>query len=343
MKALVKLKPEPGLVLQEIPRPTLEDHEVLIKIQTTAICGTDLHIYEWNTWAQHTIRVPIVIGHEFMGEIVEVGRDVHHLKIGDRVSGEGHITCGFCRNCREEKQHLCPHTQGIGVNRNGAFCEFFAFPASNIIPLPEYISNETAAILDPLGNAIHTTLSFDLIGEDVLITGAGPVGLMAIAIAKQVGARYIVITDINDYRLDLAKKLGATYAINIQKESLAKAIQTLNLTDGFTVGLEMSGQAEAMRLLLDSVSYGASIGLLGIPDRDFEIDWNKIIFKGLTLKGIYGRKMYETWDKMLHLLQSGLNIAPIITHHFKIEEFEKAFDNARSGQTGKIILQWDAQ
>lgn len=341
MKALVKSKPEPGLILQEMPRPTPKDHEVLIKIHTTAICGTDLHIYEWNTWAQHTIPIPNIIGHEFMGEIVEIGKDVHHLKIGERVSGEGHITCGHCRNCREEKQHLCPHTQGIGVNRNGAFCEFFAFPASNIIQLPETISNDTAAILDPLGNAIHTTLSFDLIGEDVLITGAGPVGLMAIAIAKQVGARYIVITDINDYRLNLAKQLGATRAINIQKESLENTIQALNLTDGFTVGLEMSGQAEAIRLLLDSVSYGASIGLLGIPDHDFEIDWNKIIFKGLTLKGIYGRKMYETWDKMLHLLQSGLNISPIITHHFKIEDFEKAFDIARSGQTGKVILQWD--
>jgi len=340
MKALVKLKPEKGLWLQEIDIPTIKDHEVLIKVQATALCGTDLHIYDWNAWAQKTIATPLIIGHEFMGEIAAIGSAVTHLKIGERVSGEGHITCGICRNCREEKRHLCPHTQSIGSQKNGAFAEYLSLPASNIIQIPDYISNDTAAILDPLGNAFHTAHSFDLIGEDILITGAGPIGLMAIAIAKQVGARHIVVTDINDYRLDLAKRLGATYAINIQQESLSKTIQTLDLTDGFTVGLEMSGQPEALLLLLDTVSHGASIGLLGIPEHNFAIDWNKVIFKGLTLKGIFGRKMYETWDKVIHLLQSGLTLSPIITHHFKAEDYEAAFKAAAAGLAGKIILQW---
>lgn len=340
MKALVKLKPEKGLWLQEIDKPILKEDEVLIKIQTTSICGTDLHIYNWDDWAKNTLSLPVVIGHEFMGTIVEIGSSVHHLKIGDRVTGEGHITCGICRNCREGKQHLCPYAKGIGVQRPGAFSEFFAHPASNVIPIPSFISDDLGCILDPLGNAIHTSLSFDLTGEDVLITGAGPIGLMSIAVAKWVGARYIVVTDISDYRLELAKHLGATRTINIQNQTFHNAIQGLDLEQGFTVGLEMSGKPQALELLLDNVAYGASLGLLGIPLHPFAIDWNEVIFKGLTLKGIYGRKMYETWDKMFHLLQSGLDLSSVITHHFKIEEFQQAFDVAQSGHAGKIIFHW---
>lgn len=343
MKALMKLKSEPGLQLREVEVPNIQDHEVLIKVKKTAICGTDLHILEWNAWAQKTIHVPLIIGHEFMGEIVKIGKAISHLKVGTRVSGEGHITCGICRNCREGKQHLCPNTLGIGVQRDGAFAEYIALPAINVIPIPDSLSDDIATLLDPLGNAVHTTLCFDLIGEDVLITGAGPIGLMAVAVAKQVGAGRVVITDVNEYRLDLAKNFGATETINTQQLSTNKnaILKRFQENYEFTVGLEMSGYPDELPLILDSLSNGGNIALLGIPERPFAIDWDKVIFKGLTIKGIYGRKMFETWDKMLHLLQTGLNITPVITHHFKAEDFNNAFKMACSGKAGKIILDWE--
>lgn len=340
MKALLKLKPEKGLWLQDVPLPTIQDDEVLIKIKTIALCGTDLHIYRWDGWAQKHIETPLIIGHEFIGEIAAIGKRVTHLSVGERVSGEGHITCGHCRNCREGQQHLCPNTIGIGIQRNGAFAEYLALPARNVIPIPPALSDDVATILDPLGNAVHTALKFDLVGEDVLITGAGPIGLMATAIAKQIGAKNIVVTDLNDYRLKLAKDFGATKTINIQDLSLTQILSALGKSFDFTVGLEMSGHIFAYQLMLESLSYGAHLALLGIPEQELSLDFNKIIFKGLTLKGIYGRKMFETWDKMIHLLESGLKISHVITHHFKAEAFEQAFAKIGSGEAGKIILSW---
>lgn len=340
MKALVKAKKEPGLWMMDVPKPEAGHNDVLIKIKKTAICGTDLHIYKWDEWAQKTIPVPMHVGHEFVGEIVGMGDGVEGFKIGDRVSGEGHITCGHCRNCRAGGRHLCRNTIGVGVNREGAFAEYLVIPASNAVKIPAQISDDVAAMMDPLGNAVHTALSFSLVGEDVLITGAGPIGCMAVAIAKHVGARYVVITDVNDYRLELARKMGATLAINPQKTSLKEVMQQLGMTEGFDVAMEMSGNAEAVRSMLESMNNGGKIAFLGIPPEDFAINWHHVVFKGLTIKGIYGREMFETWYKMISLLESGLNVDPVITHNFPADDFQKGFDAMLSGKAAKVILDW---
>ncbi|MCA0403794.1 MAG: L-threonine 3-dehydrogenase [Proteobacteria bacterium] len=340
MKALVKLKPEPGIWMEDVPKPTFGVNDVLIKIHKTAICGTDIHIYSWDEWAQATIPYPMTIGHEFYGEIVEVGEEVKGLKVGQRVSGEGHLTCGFCRNCRAGKRHLCRNTEGVGVNRSGCFAEYLAIPASNVIALPDNIKGEEAAILDPFGNAAHCALSFDMVGEDVLITGAGPIGIMAVAIARHIGARYIVITDVNDYRLELARKMGADFAINVKQDSLDATMEKLGMQEGFDIGLEMSGNKEAFNQMLKSMNHGGHIALLGIPPASMAINWNEVIFKGLTIKGIYGREMFETWYKMIAMLQSGLDLSPVMTHHFPVDDYQEAFKLMASGQTGKVILNW---
>jgi threonine 3-dehydrogenase len=341
MKALVKAKPERGIWMVDVPKPEVGHNDVLIKIRQTAICGTDIHIYKWDDWASATIPVPLAVGHEFYGEIVEVGSEVKGFSPGDRVSAEGHITCGVCRNCRAGRRHLCINTVGVGVNRPGAFAEYLSVPAFNVFKLPDAISDDMASILDPLGNATHTALSFDLVGEDVLITGAGPIGVMAVAIARYAGARHIVITDINDYRLELATTMGATAALNVTRESLDDTMKNLGMTEGFDVGMEMSGNPQAFRDLLRTMHHGGKVSILGIPPDETSIDWTQVIFKGLILKGIYGREMFETWYKMSSMLQSGLNIAPIITHHFDVDDFQPAFDLMESGQSGKVILNWD--
>jgi threonine 3-dehydrogenase len=341
MKALVKAKAERGIWMQDIPKPAVGHNDVLIRVNRSAICGTDIHIYQWDDWAQHTIPVPLAVGHEFSGTIVECGIEVRGFEPGDRVSAEGHITCGVCRNCRAGRRHLCMNTKGVGVNRPGAFAEYIAVPAFNVFKLPDAITDDMAAILDPLGNATHTALSFDLVGEDVLITGAGPIGIMAVAIARYAGARHIVITDINDYRLELARRMGATAALNVASESIDDTMRALSMEEGFDVGMEMSGNPTAFRDLLRTMHHGGKVALLGIPPDDTAIDWNQVIFKGLFLKGIYGREMFETWYKMSSMLQSGLNIEPIITHHFGIDEFEPAFELMESGQSGKVILHWN--
>jgi threonine 3-dehydrogenase len=340
MKALVKAKAERGIWMEDIEPPEVGHNDVLIRIKKTAICGTDIHIYQWDEWAQHTIRGPLTAGHEFCGEIVECGSEVKGFKIGDRVSAEGHITCGVCRNCRAGRRHLCMNTAGVGVNRPGAFAEYLSVPAFNVFKLPDSISDDMAAILDPLGNATHTALSFDLVGEDVLITGAGPIGIMAVAIARYAGARHIVITDINDYRLALASKMGASRTLNVTRESIDDTMQELGMEEGFDVGMEMSGNAQAFHDMLRTMHHGGKIALLGLLPEDTGIDWNAVIFKGLTIKGIYGREMFETWYKMSSMLQSGLNIDPIITHHYPVDEFQPAFDLMESGQSGKVILTW---
>jgi threonine 3-dehydrogenase len=340
MKALVKARAEPGIWLQDIPEPRAGHNDVLIKVHRTAICGTDLHIYNWDAWAQKTIPVPMAVGHEYSGEIVEVGSEVAGLAPGDRVSGEGHITCGYCRNCRAGRRHLCRNTIGVGVNRPGCFAEYLAIPAVNAFKLPAAIGDDIASILDPLGNATHTALSFNLVGEDVLITGAGPIGLMASAIARFAGARHVVITDVNDYRLDLARRMGASLALNVQRDSLDDAMKKLGMQEGFDVGLEMSGNPAAFREMLRTMHHGGSIALLGIPPGDMAIDWNQVIFKGLVIKGIYGREMFETWYKMAAMLQSGLDITPVITHHLPFGEYRAAFDTMNTGKAGKIILDW---
>ncbi|HSM31429.1 MAG TPA: L-threonine 3-dehydrogenase [Woeseiaceae bacterium] len=341
MKALVKAKRERGIWMQDIPKPTVGHNDVLIRVNRSAICGTDIHIYQWDDWAQHTIPVPLALGHEFCGTIVECGIEVRGFEPGDRVSAEGHITCGVCRNCRAGRRHLCMNTKGVGVNRPGAFAEYIAVPAFNVFKLPDAITDDMAAILDPLGNATHTALSFDLVGEDVLITGAGPIGIMAVAIARYAGARHIVITDINDYRLDLARKMGASAALNVTRDSIDDTMQALGMEEGFDVGMEMSGNPTAFRDLLRTMHHGGKVALLGIPPDDTAIDWNQVIFKGLILKGIYGREMFETWYKMSSMLQSGLDIEPVITHHYGIDEFEPAFELMESGQSGKVILHWN--
>lgn len=341
MKALVKRHPTEGLWMEDVPVPTINDHEVLIKIRKTSICGTDVHIYKWDAWAQKTIPVPLVIGHEFMGEIVEVGKSVKGLKVGDRVSGEGHITCGLCAGCRQGKKHLCMKTLGVGVHRQGCFAEYLSLPAENVFLLPSTIKDDLAAIFDPFGNAMHTALSADLAGEDVLITGAGPIGCMAAAIARKAGARHIVITDINDYRLGLAKQLGATCTVNILKNSLSEIVSKLGIDEGFTVGMEMSGHPDGLKTLLEMAQHGAKISLLGILPPNCPIDWDLVIFKMLNLKGIYGREIFSTWYKMTHMLESGLNIDPIITHHFSIDDFEEGFKVMLSGNSGKVILNWN--
>lgn len=341
MKTLSKAKSEKGIWMVDQPRPELGHNDVLIKIKKTAICGTDMHIYHWDEWAQNTIPVPMTVGHEYVGIIEEVGQEVKGFKVGDRVSGEGHITCGVCRNCRAGRRHLCRNTVGVGVNRPGAFGEYLVIPAENAYKIPDDISDEVASILDPLGNAAHTALSFDLVGEDVLITGAGPIGIMAAAIARHAGARHVVITDINDYRLELAKQMGATRTVNVSQEKLEDVMKEIGMKEGFDVGMEMSGVPSAFRSMLQTINHGGKIAMLGIPSSDLAIDWNQVIFKGLIIKGIYGREMYETWYKMIAMLQSGLDVSPIITHRFKIDEFETGFETMASGQSGKVVLSWD--
>ena len=341
MKALVKAKAERGIWMEDIEAPQVGHNDVLIKVNRTAICGTDIHIFKWDDWAQATIPVPMAVGHEFSGEIVEMGIEVRGFEIGDRVSAEGHITCGVCRNCRAGRRHLCMNTFGVGVNRPGAFAEYLSVPAFNVFKLPDAITDEMASILDPLGNATHTALSFDLVGEDVLITGAGPIGIMAVAIARYAGARHVVVTDVNDYRLDLARKMGATRAINVASQTIDDTMKELGMVEGFDVGMEMSGNPQAFRDMLRTMHHGGKVAMLGIPPGDVAIDWNDVIFKGLVLKGIYGREMFETWYKMSSMLQSGLNMDPIITHHFDIDEFLPAFELMESGQSGKVVLHWN--
>lgn len=340
MKALVKAKREPGIWLQDVDTPEIGHNDALIKVHKTAICGTDIHIYNWDQWSQKTIPVPMTIGHEFMGEVAEIGSEVEGLKIGQRVSGEGHITCGHCRNCRAGKRHLCRNTVGVGVSRPGSFAEYVCIPAANAFPLPDDVDDNIAAILDPFGNAVHTALSFDLVGEDVLITGAGPIGTMATAVAHHVGARFVVVTDINDYRLDLARRMHATRTVNITRENLADVMDELGMQEGFDVGMEMSGSPDALRSLFEAMNHGGKVALLGIPPGDTAVDWNQIIFKGLHLKGIYGREMFETWYKMTSLLQGGLDLAPVLTHEFVKDEFQTGFDMMRSGNSGKVVLDW---
>jgi len=340
MKALVKAKPERGIWMENVRKPVVGHNDVLIRVHRAAICGTDIHIFQWDDWASKTIPVPLAIGHEFSGEIVDCGSEVVGLEPGDRVSAEGHITCGVCRNCRAGRRHLCMNTKGIGVNRAGAFAEYVVVPAFNVFKLPDAIGDEMASILDPMGNATHTALSFDLVGEDVLITGAGPIGIMAVAIARFAGARHIVITDINDYRLSLASRMGATRALNVKQSSLGDTMKELGMTEGFDVGMEMSGNEQAFRDLLRSMHHGGKVALLGIPPHETAIDWNEVIFKGLVLKGIYGREMFETWYKMSSMLQSGLDMSPVITHRFPADDYLEAFELMESGQSGKIILDW---
>ncbi len=340
MKALVKAKAEPGIWMEDVPVPQVGHNDVLVKIRKTAICGTDVHIYNWDTWSQKTIPVPMVVGHEFAGEVVEIGSEVKGFTIGERVSGEGHITCGHCRNCRAGRRHLCRNTAGVGVNRSGCFAEYLSIPAVNAFPLPEDITDDIAAILDPLGNATHTALSFDMVGEDVLITGAGPIGIMASAIARHVGARHIVVTDVNDYRLSLAAKMSATRTVNVTEGNLDDTMKELGMREGFDVGLEMSGNPQAFRDMLRTMNHGGNVAILGIPPESAAIDWTQVIFKGLTLKGVYGREMFETWYKMTTMLQSGLDISAILTHHFAIDAFQDGFNIMRSGQSGKVILDW---
>lgn len=341
MKALVKSKAERGLWMMDVPEPTMGHNDVLIKIKSTAICGTDIHIFNWDAWAQQTINVPLITGHEFVGTIVDMGREVKDFKIGDRVSGEGHIACGFCRNCRAGRRHVCRKNESVGVTRSGCFSEYFVIPAVNAYPIPSSISDKYAAILDPLGNAAHTALSYDLVGEDVLITGAGPVGVMAAAVARHAGARHVVITDVNPYRLTLAEKMGASLAINTNDTSLKEAMNTLSMREGFDVGLEMSGNPHAFNDMLLHMNHAGKIALLGFLPRETQIDWNNIIMKGLQVKGIYGREMFETWYKMICMLQSGLDISPVITHEFNIDEYELGFETMLSGKSGKVILNWD--
>lgn len=340
MKALAKLKAEPGIWMTEVPEPELGHNDLLIKIRKTAICGTDIHIYNWDQWSQNTIPVPMVVGHEYVGEVVAVGQEVRGFTIGDRVSGEGHITCGHCRNCRAGRTHLCRNTVGVGVNRAGAFAEYLVIPAFNAFKLPDEVTDDLAAIFDPFGNAVHTALSFDLVGEDVLITGAGPIGIMAAAVARHVGARHVVITDVNEYRLELARNMGVTRAVNVAEQSLTEVMTELGMTEGFDVGLEMSGVPAAFNDMLINMNHGGKVAMLGIPPADMAMDWTQVIFKGLVIKGVYGREMFETWYKMASLIQSGLDLSPMITHHFKVDDFQQGFDTMRSGQSGKVILDW---
>ena len=342
MRALVKAKAEKGIWMEQIPEPSYGPNDVMIRMKKTAICGTDMHIWHWDEWARRTIKVPMAVGHEYAGEIVALGSEVRGLAIGDRVSGEGHITCGHCRNCRAGRRHLCRNTVGVGVNRPGCFAEYMSLPASNVFKLPAAISDEIASILDPFGNATHTALSFNLVGEDVLITGAGPIGIMAVAIARFVGSRHVVITDVNPYRLELARKMGASRALDVRTETLDEAMQALQMEEGFDVGLEMSGVPSAFREMLRTMHHGGSVALLGLMPQDTGIHWDEVIFKGLVLKGVYGREMFETWYKMSSMLQSGLDISDVITHRLPIEEFQFGFETMASGHSGKVILDWSA-
>jgi threonine 3-dehydrogenase len=341
MKALVKKKAEPGLWLEEVPMPEIGINDVLIRIDRTGICGTDVHIYKWDDWAQKTIPVPMVVGHEFVGQIVKVGSNVTDFFPGQIVSGEGHVVCGRCRNCLAGRRHLCADTKGIGVNRTGAFAEYLALPMTNVWVHHAAINRDVAAIFDPFGNAVHTALSFPVLGEDVLITGAGPIGMMAVPVVRHAGARFVVITDVNEYRLDLAKKMGATVALNVRNGSIREVQKQLGMTEGFDVGLEMSGSPSAFRDMIANMCHGGRIAMLGIPTEQIAIDWNTVVFNMLTIKGIYGREMYETWYKMTVMLQSGLDISGVITHRFHYTEFEKGFEVMLSGQSGKVILNWN--
>ncbi len=340
MKALVKSAAEPGLWLEDVPMPEVGLNDVLIKVDRTGICGTDVHIYKWDAWAQKTIPVPMVVGHEFVGEIVEVGSNVKDFFPGEVVSGEGHVVCGRCRNCLAGRRHLCKDTKGIGVNRPGAFAEYLVLPMTNVWHHHCDIDRDIAAIFDPFGNAVHTALSFPVLGEDVLITGAGPIGIMAAAVVKHAGARFVVITDVNPYRLELARKMGVTRAVNVSETKLSQVQKELGMMEGFDVGLEMSGNAAAFRDMIASMAHGGKIAMLGIPEKEMAIDWNTVVFSMLTIKGIYGREMYETWYKMTVMLQSGLDISPVITHRFPYTEFQKGFDVMLSGRSGKVILDW---
>ena len=341
MKSLVKANAEPGLWLQDVAEPELGPNDVMIKVSKTAICGTDVHIYKWDDWAARTIPVGMTVGHEFMGRVVEMGSEVKGLEIGDRVSAEGHITCGHCRNCRAGQRHICRNTVGIGVNRTGAFAELISVPAVNVYPMPDDIPDEIGALFDPLGNAIHTALAQDLVGEDVLITGAGPIGAMAAAVAKHVGARHVVVTDINDYRLKLADDLGATRTVNVTKEKIEDVMAELGMKEGFDVGLEMSGAGEALRSMLTVMNHGGKVAILGLIPNGEGINWDDVIFKGLEVRGIYGRRMFETWYKMISMLQSGLDVSGVITHQIPFTEFEAGFDTIFKGESGKVILDWN--
>jgi threonine 3-dehydrogenase len=340
MKALVKAKAEPGIWMQDVPEPGYGPNDVLIRVKKTAICGTDMHIWHWDDWARRTIKVPMAVGHEYAGEIVALGGEVQGLAIGDRVSGEGHVTCGHCRNCRAGRRHLCRNAVGVGVNRPGCFAEYLSLPATNVFKLSPAITDDVASILDPFGNATHTALSFNLVGEDVLITGAGPIGVMAVAIARFVGARHVVITDVNPFRLRLARKLGATLALDVRAESLDVAMKSLLMEEGFDVGLEMSGVPAAFRDMLRTMHHGGNVALLGLMPNDTGIHWDEVIFKGLVMKGVYGREMFETWYKMASMLQSGLDISPVITHRLPVEEYQFGFETMASGQSGKVVLDW---
>ena len=340
MKALVKKSPQRGIWMEDVPIPNCSTNDVKIRITHTAICGTDLHIYKWDEWAQRTLEVPLITGHEFCGIIEDIGPGVTHYKPGDRVSGEGHITCGYCRNCRAGKTHLCHKTIGVGIHCDGAFAEYLVIPESNVWPIHEDIPSQVAAFFDPYGNAAHTVLSYEMVGEDVLITGAGPIGIMAVAICNFVGARNVVITDVNEYRLDLARKMGASRAINVSNESISDCYSELNMTSGFDVGLEMSGNPSAFKSMLENIYHGGRIALLGLLPESTQINWDDVIFKGLHIKGIYGREMYETWYKMTQMLRSGLDISPVLTHELSVDDFQDGFDIMESGNCGKVVLKW---
>jgi threonine 3-dehydrogenase len=341
MNALVKKERVPGLVLEEVPVPQVSQNDILVKIKKTSICGTDVHIYNWDEWSQKTIPTPMVIGHEFVGIIEEIGVNVKDFKVGEIVSGEGHVVCGVCRNCLAGRRHLCNKTSGIGVNRQGAFAEYISVPMTNIWHCDPQIPLDVLSCFDPLGNAVHSALAFDVLGEDVLITGAGPIGIMATAVAKHAGARYIVVTDVNPYRLELAKKMGATRVVNVANEKLSDVMSSIGMKEGFDVGLEMSGNDTAFQTMIESMCHGGKISILGIQKPGTLIDWDTVVFNGLTLKGIYGREMYETWYKMTVMIQSGLDITPVITHRYHYTDFEKGFEVMRSGNCGKVVLNWD--
>ena len=340
MKALSKLHAKKGLWMTDAEIPVAGPNDLLIKIRKTAICGTDMHIYAWDEWSQNTIPIPMIVGHEYVGEVIEIGHEVRGFELGDRISGEGHITCGHCRNCRAGRRHLCRNTVGVGVDRQGAFAEYLVIPAFNAFKIPDNISDDLAAIFDPFGNAVHTALSFNLTGEDVLITGAGPIGIMAAAVAKHVGARHVVITDVNEYRLELARTMGATKAINVTKDSIESTMKALGMSEGFDVGMEMSGVPDAFTSMLENMNHGGKIAMLGIPPNTMSIDWTQLIFKGLEIKGIYGREMFETWYKMASLIQSGLDLSPMLTHQFGVDDYLQGFELMDSGKSGKVILNW---
>lgn len=340
MRALVKAKAEPGLWMETVPDPAPGPHDVLIEVAKMSICGTDLHIYRWDDWAAETIPVPMVVGHEFTGVVAALGEDVESLHVGQRVSGEGHITCGHCRNCKGGRREFCHYHRSVGVSRSGAFAEYLVIPGENVFPLPEHVGDDVAAILDPLGNATHTALKFDVVGEDVLITGAGPIGLMATAIVRHIGARFVVVTDVNEYRLEMAHRMGADRVVNVAQQSIEPVMDELGMTEGFDVGLEMSGAEAAFNQMLDTINHGGRIAALGIPPGPMTLDLNDVIFKGLTVQGIYGRRIFETWYKMAAMLQSGLDVNAVITHRFAIEDFDEAFATVAAGESGKVLLEW---